>query len=44
MPVPEYYDGGEDDDCIPPVPKRMRSVAGDWPTSMALDSPSPRQA
>ena len=32
---------GEEEEYRPPVPKRMRSVAGDWPTSMPLDSPSP---
>lgn len=41
LPVPEYYMYGEEEEYRPPVPKRMRSVAGDWPTSMPLDSPSP---
>ena len=42
LPVPEYYMYGDDEESRPPVPKRMRSVAGDWPTSMHLESPSPQ--
>lgn len=41
LPVPEYYLYGDEEEYPPPVPKRMRSIAGDWPTSMPLDSPSP---
>lgn len=42
LPFPEYYMYGDDEETRPPVPKRMRSVAGDWPATMQLESPSPQ--